>query len=105
LSTASAQKTCLATIPAKLEDSNYLFELDKLTQDICTEIVSIQNSCMIGDNVLISGHPFTVSRRIHLPELRRLQSQFFKIAKLRPPENQQQISQAFVQHVNGALKM
>ena len=68
----------ISVIPARMESSNYLFELDRITSDIVKAVVDAQSgdasdggaSCQIGDSISIPGvkAPIVLLRRIHLPE-------------------------------------
>lgn len=105
----------ISVIPARMESSNYLFELDRITSEIVKTIVEKQSgsdasdggaSCQIGDSIAIAGvkAPIVLLRRIHLPELRRLQTQYLKMARLRTPDSTAGIAASFVEHVNVGIK-
>lgn len=97
-----------AVIPQKMEDSNYLFELDRITQEIVRAIVERQAdaSVMVGDVLKVphTGNTVTLVRKIHLPELRRIQTQYLKLARIRTPDNAAGIATSFVDHLNVCLK-
>jgi len=95
-----------AVVPAKMEDSNYLYELDRVTQDIVRAIVSHQASdssiVMVGDKLSVphATNTLQLTRKVHLPELRRIQAQYLKMARLRTPDTAQGIANTFVDHLS-----
>jgi len=97
-----------AVVPARLEDANYLFELDRLTQEIVRAVVDKQaeGSAMVGDSLRVPHTERSVHlcRRVHLAELRRIQTQYLRMAKQRTPESIAHIASAFVDHINECLK-
>ena len=101
----------ISVVPARMEASNYLFELDRITQAIVRRIVDAQSEdggagSMVGDSIVVPGSstPVVLARRIHLPELRRVQNQYLKMARLRTPDNLEGIANTFVDHVNMCIR-
>lgn len=98
----------VAVIPARMEGGNYLFELDRVTQDIVKAVVEAQadGSIMVGDAITVphTKSTVTLARKIHLPELRRIQNQYLKMARLRTPDSIAAIAHTFVDHVNMCIR-
>ena len=101
-----------AVVPQRMEESNYLFELDRITQEIIRSIIDRQSSSssevgiMVGDTFRVPHATVSVvlARRIHLPELRRIQAQYLKLARIRTPDDAKGIANSFVEHVNMCLR-
>ncbi|KAM8974693.1 protein KTI12 homolog [Pelodytes ibericus] len=88
-----------------LSSTNFLHELDKVTQDVVTAVLNAQKTSIPGDVIVVPG----ASERIKLPriltmsELRRLRHQFISYTKLHPNENISQLANMFVQYVNQSI--
>ncbi|KAJ0069487.1 hypothetical protein NL108_008275, partial [Boleophthalmus pectinirostris] len=78
-----------------LSSANFLYELDRVTQDV----------------LMVSFHSFTaaveksikLSRNINMAELRKLRRQFISYTKSHPTEDSAQITNMFVQYLNKSL--
>jgi len=96
----------LSTLTQPLEASDFLFLLDKKTQEVVKEVFQGQQGACHGDPVLISdsSESFLVkSRTLPLAELRKWRQQFITYSKLHPPENSDRIPTLFVQYLNNAI--
>ena len=94
----------MATALAKEEAPNFVFDLDRVSADIVKAVLSSLSQGMSGPGDAIkvpnTTKTVTLARKLGLPELRRLQQQFVKIAQLRPPEGAAGIAAAFVDYLN-----
>lgn len=87
-----------------MSETNYLYELDKLTQDVINAVLEQQK--LLGP----SGGPISVprttktvvnpSRTLTLPELRRLRRQFANINRSRSPLEIDRVVETFVEYLN-----
>jgi protein KTI12 len=89
-----------------LSATNYLHELDKLTQDTVAAIISSQQSGMVGDKIIISGtsESLILTKKYPPAELGRLRRQFISFSRTRPVENLERIPTIFVQYLKSAMK-
>ncbi|KAL6070180.1 kti12, chromatin associated [Balamuthia mandrillaris] len=97
----------LATIPQKLSDTNFVYEMDKRTKEIVSAILQAQSeSAVLGDNIVVPHTTQTVRlvRKLTMPELRRMRAQFQKITQLHPPKSLEEIGQLFVCYINTSLE-
>ena len=101
-----AAKASLATTPQRLADTNFLFELDGITQDVEKAIIAAQPSIEAGGLIALphTSEKLVLARKIGLPELRRLRQQFLHIAKINPPQGgAEQIVAVFVQYLRSVM--
>uniref|UniRef100_A0A8C5MA92 Protein KTI12 homolog n=1 Tax=Leptobrachium leishanense TaxID=445787 RepID=A0A8C5MA92_9ANUR len=88
-----------------LSSTNFLHELDKVTQDVVTAVLNAQKTSVPGDVIVVPG----ASERIELPrilnmsELRRCRHQFISYTKMHPNENISQLANMFVQYLNKSI--
>ncbi|XP_073327343.1 protein KTI12 homolog [Pagrus major] len=85
-----------------LSSSNFLYELDKITQDVLMAIFNAQKTSVPGDLISVPGttEKIELTRSINMAELRKLRRQFISYTKMHPTENTGQISNMFVQYLN-----
>jgi protein KTI12 len=83
-----------------------LYELEQITNDIVSTIISSQNVIMCGDYIVIKGtsERIVMPQRINISELRTIRSQFVKFSELHPPNNVKDIPKHFVIFLNSKLK-
>ncbi|XP_029379289.1 protein KTI12 homolog [Echeneis naucrates] len=88
-----------------LSSANFLYELDKITQDVLLAIFNAQKTSVAGDLVSVPGatEKIELTRSINMAELRKLRRQFISYTKMHPTENTGQISNMFVQYLNKSL--
>ncbi|XP_066448363.1 protein KTI12 homolog [Eleutherodactylus coqui] len=89
-----------------LSSTNFLHELDKVTQDVVTAILSAQKTSVPGDVIMVPGatERLQLPRILNMLELRRLRQQFISYTKLHPNENISQLANMFVQYLNQSLR-
>jgi len=99
----------MATQHAKISDTNYLHELDRVTQDIVKEILKAQTE-IEGQQLVqisISSKRVQLNRAVNMAELRRIRQQFIYLAKSLTQtkadygeKTAQQIADEFVEYLN-----
>jgi len=97
----------LSTLTQPLEASNFLFDLDRRTQEVVKEVFQAQQGACQGDALHISGSSenFIIkNRKLQLPELRKWRQQFLTYSKMHPPDNADKIPTLFVQYLNNAVR-
>uniref|UniRef100_A0A1A7YR93 Protein KTI12 homolog n=1 Tax=Iconisemion striatum TaxID=60296 RepID=A0A1A7YR93_9TELE len=88
-----------------LSSANFLYELDKITQDVLMAIFNAQKTSVPGDLISVPGatEKVELSRSINMAELRKLRRQFISYTKMHPTEKTGQIANMFVQYLNKSL--
>ncbi|XP_044048008.1 protein KTI12 homolog isoform X1 [Siniperca chuatsi] len=88
-----------------LSSANFLYELDKITQDVLMAIFNAQKTSVPGDLISVPGatEKIELTRSINMAELRKLRRQFISYTKMHPTENTGHISNMFVQYLNKSL--
>ncbi|XP_050397233.1 protein KTI12 homolog [Patella vulgata] len=89
-----------------LSSTNFLYELDKRTQEIVNDIMSNQKLSVVGDSISITGATDTIqfNRNFSLAELQRYRRQFITYSKMHPVDDANKISNMFVQYLNKSLQ-
>lgn len=88
-----------------LSSTNFLYELDKVTQDVLTAIFNAQKTSVPGELVAVPGtdEKIVLTRNLNMAELRKLRRQFISYMKMHPTENISQIANMFVQYLNKSI--
>ncbi|XP_020776409.1 protein KTI12 homolog [Boleophthalmus pectinirostris] len=88
-----------------LSSANFLYELDRVTQDVLMVIFNAQKTSVSGDYITVPGatEKIELSRNINMAELRKLRRQFISYTKSHPTEDSAQITNMFVQYLNKSL--
>ncbi|KAA0714897.1 Protein KTI12 -like protein [Triplophysa tibetana] len=88
-----------------LSSTNFLYELDKVTQDILMALLDSQKTSVPGDLISIPGatEKIKLTRSLNMVELRKLRRQFISYTKMHPTENIGQIANMFVQYLNKSI--
>uniref|UniRef100_A0A3Q2NRG5 Protein KTI12 homolog n=1 Tax=Fundulus heteroclitus TaxID=8078 RepID=A0A3Q2NRG5_FUNHE len=88
-----------------LSSTNFLYELDKMTQDVLMAIFNAQKTSVPGDRISVPGatEKVELTRSVNMAELRKLRRQFISYSKMHPTENTGQIANMFVQYLNKSL--
>lgn len=92
-----------ATAVKAEESATLLYDLDRVTQEIMRAVLAAQQAGSgPGDVVRVPHTPklVTLTRRLGLPELRRLQQQFLKVARVRSLSKAEETAAAFVDYLN-----
>ncbi|KAK9768426.1 kti12, chromatin associated [Basidiobolus ranarum] len=93
----------LSTVSKPVTETNYLYELDKVTQEIVNAVLEEQKSNLGSYKVVIPGTSMKVqlpARSISMAELRRLRRQFVNINKMHTVLDISRIAELFVQYLN-----
>ncbi|XP_077050573.1 protein KTI12 homolog isoform X2 [Siphateles boraxobius] len=88
-----------------LSSTNFLYELDKVTQDVLMAVLESQKTSVPGDLISIPGvvQNIKLTRSLNMVELRKLRRQFISYTKMHPTENIGQIANMFVQYLNKSM--
>eukprot|EP00128_Syssomonas_multiformis_P012248 Colp12_sorted_trinity150504_noHs@23840 len=99
-----------ATETQPLSATNFLYELDQVTQEILTQILEGQKMSVPGEDIAIakSNEPFRYTRTVGIAELRRLRREFINFTKTHSAvhtigqSNSRSVGTLFVQYLNNA---
>lgn len=88
-----------------LSSTNFLYELDKVTQDVLMAVLDSQKTSVPGDLIAVPGatEKIELNRSLNMAELRKLRRQFISYTKMHPTENIGQIANMFVQYLNKSM--
>uniref|UniRef100_A0A8C4FDU6 Protein KTI12 homolog n=1 Tax=Dicentrarchus labrax TaxID=13489 RepID=A0A8C4FDU6_DICLA len=89
-----------------LSSANFLYELDKITQDVLMAIFNAQKTSVPGDLISVPGatEKIELTRSVNMAELRKLRRQFISYTKMHPTENTGHISNILFLQRNGSSK-
>jgi len=95
----------LSTLSQPLSATNFLHELDAVTQSVIATIVEHAKTGVPGDLITIPGasDKLTLSRLVPLPELQRLRRQFIGYTKTLSLDDSSKITNLFVQFLNSRI--
>lgn len=94
----------MSTQSQPLTSTNFVYELDKATQQVISALMEAQKTFIPGDKVLVpdSDEKVELIRKVTLAELRRIRRRFISYTKTHPIKVNR-ITSAFVQFLNNAL--
>ncbi|XP_051898551.1 protein KTI12 homolog [Pristis pectinata] len=94
-----------STLNQPLSSTNFLYELDRVTQEMLMAILNAQKTSVPGDLITVPGANVKIelTRGLQMAELRKLRRQFISYTKMHPTENIGQIANMFVQYINRSL--
>lgn len=94
----------MSTQSQLLTSTNFVYELDKATQQVISALMEAQKTFIPGDKVFVpdSDEKVELVRKVTLAELRRVKRQFISYTKTHPI-HVNRITSAFVQFLNNAL--
>lgn len=101
-----AAKANQSTQNPPMQSTNYLFEIDKLTQDIVAEIVSARKLGATGDvKIKNSSDPVKIPAEINASQLNRMRRQYLNYSKLHldTAGDLAKAPSLFVQYLNSVL--
>lgn len=90
-----------------LSSTNFLYELDRVTQEIVTHVLDTQKSMWVpGEAIKIQNSevPLTPSRVLPLGELQRHKRQFINYTKMHPVADTAKLPHLFVLYLNDYIK-
>lgn len=96
-------KPNLSTLPLLLSDTTLLYELDKTTNAIISELMAQKSILMPGDLMSIADTDERLrmpGTYVTMPELRKLRSQYVRVAQMHPPSTKTEIAKQFVLFLN-----
>lgn len=96
-----------STQNAPLSATNYLHELDRITQEIVTAILTAQNMGSEGDVRIPGQNSLTVKlngNKVTAAQLGRFRRQFLTYSKMHPSSDTSQVAALFVQYLNSTLQ-
>ena len=95
-----------STMPTPLSSTNFMYELDRITQEIITSLLDAQKTSFIGDYIKVPNatDKIYLLKNLTLAELRRMKRQFLNYTKMHPIEDVQKIGNMYVQFINSSLK-
>ncbi|KAL5019962.1 hypothetical protein ScPMuIL_002854 [Solemya velum] len=96
----------MATQSQPLSSTNFLYELDKTTQEAITVLLEAQKTSVAGDQISVPGakDKLALCRIYTLAELQRHRRQFITYTKLHPVQDTSKIANMFVQYLNNCLR-
>ncbi|XP_072021267.1 protein KTI12 homolog isoform X2 [Amphiura filiformis] len=96
----------LSTVSQPLSETNFLHELDKITQEAVSILVNAQKTCVPGDQITIPAATEKVhlTRLVNASELQRIRRQFISYTKLHPIDDIRRLPNMFVQFFNNTIK-
>ena len=88
-----------------LAATNYLQELDRITQNVVAHIISTQKTSVIGDLIVVPGaeEKLMLSKTLSLGELQRCKRQFITFTKSQVISDVSKIGNMFVVFLNKSL--
>ncbi|XP_059496068.1 protein KTI12 homolog [Stegostoma tigrinum] len=94
-----------STLNQPLSSTNFMYELDRVTQEMIMTILNTQKTSVPGDQITVPGANVKIelTRNLQMAELRKLRRQFISYTKMHPTENIGQIANMFVQYINRSL--
>ncbi|XP_006811965.1 protein KTI12 homolog [Saccoglossus kowalevskii] len=89
-----------------LSSTNFLYELDKITQDVITVLLEAQKTSVPGDQISIpdAKDKINLIHNYNVSELRRHRRQFISYTKTHPVNNTRLIANMFVQYLNNSVQ-
>lgn len=95
----------MATQSQPLSATNFLYELDRITQETIGIIMDAQKTSVAGDFIHIPGakDKIQICRSVTLAELQRHKRQFITYTKMHPVDDTSKISSMFVQYLNNSV--
>jgi len=94
-----------ATQSQPLLSTNFLYDMDRTTQNIVRAVLEAQKLCGPGDEVAIldSKVKLKLSHIYTGMELARLRRQFLVYVKMHPVDDEVKLSNMFIQYLNGGM--
>ena len=87
-----------------MTSTNYLYELDRITQQVVQAVIDAQKLLGCGTiRVPHSDRPIALTRSVTVPELNRIRLQFLAINKINVITDIAKIGPSFTDYLNSAL--
>lgn len=96
----------MSTVSQPLSSTNFLYDLDKKTQEIVKIVITAQKTSVPGEAVSVPGatDKLIMTRHLNTAELQRHRRQFITYTKLHPVEDVNTIPNMFVQYLSNSIK-
>lgn len=96
----------MSTVSQPLSQTNFLHELDKITQESISVLMNAQKTCVPGDHIAIPSATDKVhlTRTVNASEFQRIRRQFTSYTKLHPIDEVSRLPNMFVQFINNSIK-
>lgn len=93
-----------STMITPLSSVNFLYELDRITQDLVLALLDAQKTACIGDQLALpdTSEKVLLLRFFSMPELRKLKKQFLTYTKMHPIEDTSKVGNMFVHYLNNS---
>eukprot|EP01133_Synstelium_polycarpum_P008662 gene8662-10167_t len=90
-----------ATQSQPISATNFVHQLETMTQEITNVVLDALQSSMVGDHIRVPGTEkrVVIHSKLNASELRNQRRQFYKFAQLHPPHSSQ-IAEYFVDFLN-----
>ena len=94
-----------STLSQPVSATNFLHELDKITQGIVAGVMDAQKTSVPGDTIKVpdASDKVVLNRNVTLGELQRIRRQFISYTKTRPVDDTLKLANMFVQYLNNAI--
>ncbi|XP_014780799.2 protein KTI12 homolog isoform X2 [Octopus bimaculoides] len=95
----------MSTQSQPLSSTNFLYDLDCVTNNTIKTIMQSQSSSVPGDQLTIPGveEKIVFNRHLPLSELQRYRRQFITYTKMHPVEDTKRLSTMFVSYLNSYI--
>ncbi|XP_071787849.1 protein KTI12 homolog [Asterias amurensis] len=96
----------LSTVSQPLSATNFLHELDRITQEIVTALIVAQKTSLPGDQISIprTNDKINLTRSVNAAELQRIRRQFITYTKMHPIEDVARLPSMFAQYLNNSVR-
>lgn len=95
----------MSTVAQPLQATDFLYELDRTTNDTIKHVVSCQKGAVPGDKIRMpGGGEIHLTRHCTLAELNKIRRQFIVYMKLNPVSDCSQLSVMFTQYLQTSLQ-
>lgn len=93
-----------STMNTPLSAVNFLYELDRITQEVILSLLEAQKTAVIGDRIGVSNatEKIELLKMFNMAGLRRIKRQFLTYTKMHPVEDTSKIGNMFVQYINNS---
>ena len=93
-----------STMNTPLSAVNFLYELDRITQEVVMSLLDAQKTACVGDTIKIPNakEGIVLLKTFNMAELRKLKKQFLTYTKMHPIEDTTKIGNMFVQYINSS---
>ena len=81
-------------------DADFLYKIDSTCQEIISEIIKAQLDGLV-ESIKVNESDFVFLKKAFSPiELKKLKTEYLKLAKMNPPRNREELVKSFVNYIN-----